>query len=146
MTDDNETLMYENGREAGYQDGYYAGYETGYSEGYENCRINIELQLLEAKDAVFNLIEEYCVPTRINDYDDKLYFCNYCEFTLERAFNAIEIPNDTIEEFEFYKLWEENNRKLWAVKGNTDEMPEVWTAKGMYKVFGGGHISERSSL
>lgn len=138
MTNGNEMLVYENGREA--------GYETGYSERYENCRINIELQLLEAKDAIFNLIEEYCIPTRINDYDNKLYFYNYCESTLERAFNALEIPSGAIEEFEFYKLWEENNRKLWAVKGNTDRMPEMLTAKGMYKVFGSGHISERSSL
>lgn len=106
----------------------------------------MELQLLEAKDAIFRLIEEYCDLIHINDNDNKLYFYNYCESTWEHAFNVLEIPEDYIEEFEFYQLWEENNRKIWAAKGNADEMPEHWTAEVLYSVFGSGRTIELSSL
>ena len=96
----------------------------------------MELKLLYAKDAIFRLIRDYCNPI-YNIKNSKYYFYDYCENTLERAFNVLEIPDDGVEEFDFYKLWEENNRKLWGSLGNTDEMPEMWTAQCMYETFGG---------
>lgn len=105
----------------------------------------MELQLLEAKDAVFRLIRRYCTPIHISDNNSKLYFYNYCTSDLERAFNSLEISDDYIEEFAFYQLWEENNRKLWAAKGNTDEMPDMWTAEVLYSIFGSSRIGSKSS-
>jgi hypothetical protein len=71
-----------------------------------------------------------------------MYFYDYCESVWEHAFNTLEIEDDKIEEFEFYKLWEENNKKIWIAHGNTDEMPEAWGAKWMYNTFGSGDEDE----
>ena len=105
----------------------------------------MELQLLEAKEAIFRLIRRYCTPIHISDNNSKLYFYNYCISDLERAFNSLEISDDYIEEFAFYQLWEENNRKLWAAKGNTDEMPDMWTAEVLYSIFGSSRIGSKAS-
>ena len=98
----------------------------------------MELKLLRAKDAIFRLINDYCSPIHLGDNDSNLYFYDYCESTLERAFNVLEIPDDAIEEFEFYRMWGENNRKIWTACGNIDEMPESWTAQWMYENLGNG--------
>lgn len=102
----------------------------------------LELKLLLAKDAVFRLVSECLGVIKINSEDPNLYFYDYCESTWERAFNTLAIEEDAIEEFEFYKLWEKNNKKIWTAYGNTDEMPEAWSAKWMYNNFGSGDEDE----
>lgn len=89
----------------------------------------LELKLLKAKDVAFRFVSEYLAPVRLSNNDSKLYLYDYCESLWERAFNVLEIPEDAIEEFEFYKLWEENNHKIWLAHGNTDEMPDTWKAE-----------------
>jgi hypothetical protein len=101
-----------------------------------------ELKLLLAKDAVFRLVSECLGVIKINSEDPNLYFYDYCESTWERAFNTLEIEEDAIEEFEFYKLWEENNKKIWVAYDNTDEMPETWGAQWMYNNLGSGDEDE----
>ena len=92
----------------------------------------LELKLLLAKDVVFRFVSGHLAPINLNDNDQKRYLYDYCESLWERAFNVLEIDDDVIEEFEFYKLWEENNRKIWAAYGNTDEMPDSWKAQWLY--------------
>ena len=98
----------------------------------------MELKLLKAKDVVFRFVSEYLGPIKLSESDPKLYLYDYCESLWERAFNVLEIPEDAIEEFEFYKLWEENNRKIWVANGNADDMPETWKAKWLYDWNGSG--------
>ena len=102
----------------------------------------LELKLLLAKDVVFRLVSECLGVIKLSSEDPNLYFYNYCESTWERAFSTLEIKEDAIEEFEFYKLWEENNKKIWTAYGNTDEMPDAWKAKWMYNTFGSGNEGE----
>lgn len=102
----------------------------------------LELKLLLAKDSVFRLVGHCLGVIKLNSEDPNMYFYDYCESVWEHAFNTLEIEDDKIEEFEFYKLWEENNKKIWIAHGNTDEMPEAWGAKWMYNTFGSGDEDE----
>ena len=95
------------------------------------------LKLLLAKDSVFRLVCHCLGVIKLDSEDPNMYFYDYCESVWEHAFNTLEIEDDKIEEFEFYKLWEENNKKIWAAYGNTDEMPDAWKAEWMYETFGG---------
>ena len=101
----------------------------------------LELKLLKAKDVVFRFVSEYLGPINLGDGDPKMYLYDYCESLWERAFNVLELPDDAIEEFEFYELWEENNRKIWAAHGNTDEMPDTWKAQWLYDFNGSGMLT-----
>lgn len=105
----------------------------------------LELKLLKAKDVVFRFVSEYLGPIKLNDSDPNLYLYDYCESLWERAFTVLEIEDDAIEEFEFYKLWEENNRKIWAAHGNKDEMPNGWKAQWLYEWNGSG-MSKNSKI
>lgn len=92
----------------------------------------MDKELLYAKDAIFHLIGQFHRPTK---YDDgELYIYNYCESALERAFSALGIEEDYIKLMDFCRLWEDNNRKIWAA--NSPDRPfNGITADIHYKVF-----------
>jgi hypothetical protein len=75
----------------------------------------MELQLLRAKEAIFNLISRFHIPTKMFEDSDQLYIFNYCEGALEKAFNVLGIEDNYIELEAFCKMWEENNRAIWAI-------------------------------
>lgn len=100
----------------------------------------MEIALLKAKDVVFRFVSEYLGPIKLNDHEDKMYLYDYCSSLWEKAFTVLEIDDDVIEEFEFYKLWEENNRQIWEYYGNKDEMPDTWKAQWLYDFHGSGML------
>ena len=73
----------------------------------------MNLELLLAKDAIFRLIGQFHRATKFDD--GELYIYDYCESALERAFNVLGIKEDRIKLYDFCKMWEDNNRAIWAI-------------------------------
>lgn len=91
----------------------------------------MDKELLYAKDAIFKMIYQFCVPMKFDD--GKLYIHNYCESALEAAFSVLGIEENCIELMEFCKMYEDNDRAIWALYSNEpfDGIP----ADINYKVF-----------
>lgn len=88
-------------------------------------------ELLYAKDAIFRLIAQFHLPSKFDD--GELYIYNYCESALEAAFNVLDIEDNYIRLMDFCKMWEDNERAIWAING-----PEPFngiTADIHYEVF-----------
>lgn len=88
-------------------------------------------ELLKAKHAIFKLIGQFHRPTKFDN--GELYIYNYCESALEAAFNVLGIEEDYIPLLDFCKMWEDNNRALWAI--NTDTPFNGTTADIYYDIF-----------
>ncbi len=90
-------------------------------------------ELLYAKKAIFGLIDQFCIPTTL-DNDDELYMYDYCESALEQAFNVLGIPEDLIKLQDFCQMYEDNDRAIWNMLRPND--PYMWlTADLRYKYF-----------
>lgn len=76
-------------------------------------KLEMELKLLYAKDAIFRLISQFHHASTIDDSED-LYISNYCESALEAAFEVLEIEENYIPLMQFCIMWENNNRALWG--------------------------------
>ena len=74
----------------------------------------MNIELLRAKDTIFKLISQFHHPSKIDDTDE-LYIYNYCESSLEAAFNVLGIEEDYIPLMDFCKMWEDNDRAMWAI-------------------------------
>lgn len=72
----------------------------------------MDSKLLHAKDAIFSLIAQFHRPSKFDD--GELYIYNYCESALEAAFNVLGIEENYIPLMDFCKMWENNNREIWA--------------------------------
>ena len=93
----------------------------------------MNLELLLAKDAIFRLIGQFHSATKFDD-DDELYIYDLCESALERAFSVLGIKEDYIKLYNFCKMWEDNNRLLWAI--NLPNEPfNGFTADEYYSIF-----------
>ena len=73
------------------------------------------IEMLRAKEALFKMIAQYCIPTKLFDDSDELYIYNYCESALESTFNVLGIDENYITLMDFCKMWENNNRAIWAI-------------------------------
>ena len=93
-----------------------------------------ELELLKAKQAIFKMIGQFCLPKKMFDNDETLYIYNYCESALEAAFNVLNIEENYIHLMDFCKMWEDNDRAIWNICRPNDEYTSI-TADIHYKVF-----------
>jgi hypothetical protein len=91
----------------------------------------MDKELLYAKDAIFKMIYQFCVPMKFDD--EKLYIYNHCESALAASFSVIGIEENYIELMEFCKMHEDNDRAIWALY--SDEPFDGVTANINYKVF-----------
>lgn len=92
----------------------------------------MELKLLRAKEAIFQLIAQF---HRASKFDDgELYIYNYCESALESAFNVLGIEENQIKLIDFCKMWEDNTRAIWAIN-LPDEPYNSMTADNHYQIF-----------
>lgn len=73
----------------------------------------MNIELLLAKDAIFRLIGQFYRATKFDD--GELYICSNYESALESAFNVLGIKEDYIKLYDFCKMWEDNNRSIWAI-------------------------------
>ena len=92
------------------------------------------IEMLRAKEALFKMIAQYCIPTKLFDDSDELYIYNYCESALESAFNVLGIERDYITLMDFCQMWEDNSRAIWAIN-IPDEPFNGIDAKIYYEVF-----------
>lgn len=76
-------------------------------------KLEMELQLLYAKDAIFKMIAQFHHASTIDD-SGELYISNYCESALEAAFEVLGIEENYIPLMQFCIMWENNNRALWG--------------------------------
>lgn len=91
------------------------------------------MELLKAKDAIFRLIGQFHRASKFEE-DDELYIYNYCESALESAFNVLGIEEDYIKLMDFCKMWEDNNRAIWAINFPNESFRGI-TADFYYKIF-----------
>lgn len=91
----------------------------------------MDSKLLYAKDAIFSLIAQFHRPSKFDD--GELYIYNYCESALEAAFNVLGIEENYIPLMDFCKMWENNDREIWAT--NCSEPFDGFTADIHYKIF-----------
>lgn len=64
-----------------------------------------------AKDAIFRILADYCIPKK---GEDGQYYIPHCfTSTLERAFQVLGIEQDKIPLMDFCQMWVINNRELW---------------------------------
>lgn len=90
------------------------------------------MELLRAKEAIFKLIAQFHHATKFDD--GELYIYNYCQSALERAFTVLDIKENYIKLIDFCKMWEENDRAIWAI--NLPDRPFGGvTAEIHYKCF-----------
>lgn len=90
------------------------------------------MELLKAKDAIFRLIGQF---HRASEFTDgELYMYDYCESALEAAFTVLGIEEDHIKLMDFCKLWEENNRAIWAINFPDEPFGGI-TAEEYYVIF-----------
>ena len=74
----------------------------------------MDMELLQAKDAIFKMIGQF---HRASKFDDgELYIYDYCESALENAFAVLDIEGDYIKLIDFCQMWEDNNRAIWTLK------------------------------
>lgn len=93
-----------------------------------------DMKILRAKEALFKMIRQYCLPTKLFDESDELYIYNYCEGALESAFNVLGIEGNYITLIDFCKMWEDNSRAIWLI--NLPDRPFTGvTADIHYNVF-----------
>lgn len=71
----------------------------------------MDIELLNAKEAIFSLIGQFHRPSKFDD--GELYIYNYCESALEKAFDILGIEENYIKLMDFCKLWENNTRAIW---------------------------------
>jgi hypothetical protein len=110
--------------------------------GEEFNKLEMELKLLYAKDAIFKMIAQFHHASTIDD-SGELYISNYCESALEAAFNVLGIEEDYIPLMQFCIMYENNDRALWGYKRPDEpyggliadsyyelskQAPEVWQA------------------
>ena len=91
----------------------------------------MDSKLLYAKDAIFALIAQLHRPSKFDD--GELYIYNYCESALEAAFNVLGIEENYIPLMDFCKMWENNDREIWAT--NCSEPFDGITADIHYEIF-----------
>lgn len=101
--------------------------------GEEFNKLEMELKLLYAKDAIFKMIAQFHHASTIDDTED-LYISNYCESALEAAFNVLGIEEDYIPLMQFCIMYENNDRALWGYK-RPDEPYGGLTADSYYELF-----------
>lgn len=92
----------------------------------------MNLELLLAKDAIFRLIGQFHRATKFDD--GELYIYDNCESALEHAFNVLGIKEDYIKLYDFCKMWEDNNRAIWAINLPNEPFNGL-TADEYYDVF-----------
>lgn len=97
------------------------------------------IELLNAKDAIFKLISQFHHATKFDD--GELYIYNYCESALEKAFTVLGIEEDYIKLMDFCQLWEDNNRDIWTLN-NPNELYCGVTADCYYSMFEGEYESD----
>lgn len=78
---------------------------------------NLEKKLLYAKGAIFKLIMQFHHASDLFD-NGELYIQNYCESALEAAFDILGIEENYIHLRDFCQMWEDNDRKIWAMNGS----------------------------
>lgn len=66
---------------------------------------------LQAKDAIFRLLADYCFPIEENG---QYYMSHRNMGTFEKAFVELDIMQEKIPLIEFCQLWEDNNRAIWT--------------------------------
>lgn len=91
----------------------------------------MELQILQAKDAIFRLIAQFHHPSKFDD--GELYIYNLCESALEHAFVVLGIEEDFIPLLDFCQMWEDNNRAMWEIY-NPDKPYVMLTADEYYDI------------
>lgn len=92
----------------------------------------MDLELLKAKDAIFRLIGQFHRASRHDN--GELYIYDYCESALERAFTVLGIEEDYIPLYDFCRMWEDNNRAIWAI--NIPDKPFGGITEDIYyKIF-----------
>lgn len=80
----------------------------------------LELNILEAKRAIFKMINQFQLPTTI-DSSNELYMCDYCESALEAAFTVLGIEEDYIKLSDYCKMLVDNDKKILAIKRPDEE-------------------------
>lgn len=92
----------------------------------------MNLELLKAKDAIFQLIGQFVGAIEFNN--GELYIHNYCESALEAAFDVLGIEDNYIKLIDFCQMWEDNSRMIWAYTSPGRPFNGI-TADMHYKVF-----------
>ena len=92
----------------------------------------MNLELLKAKDAIFRLIGQFHRASRHDN--GELYIYDYCESALERAFTVLGIEEDYIPLYDFCRMWEDNNRAIWAINFPDESFGGI-TEDIYYKIF-----------
>ncbi len=64
---------------------------------------------LQAKDAIFRLLADYCLPIEENG---QYYMSHRSIGTLQKAFLELDIMEPKILLMDFCQLWEDNNRAM----------------------------------
>lgn len=67
---------------------------------------------LQAKDAIFRLLADYCLPIEENG---QYYMSHRSIGTLQKAFLELDIIEPKILLMDFCQMWEENNRDIWSL-------------------------------
>ena len=76
-------------------------------------KLEMELKLLYAKDAIFKLIAQLHHASDLFN-DGNLYIYNYCESALEAAFETLGVEENYIPLMQFCIMWENNSRAIWG--------------------------------
>lgn len=92
----------------------------------------MNLELLEAKDAIFRLIGQFHRATKSND--GELYIYDNCESALECAFSVLGIKDGYIKLYDFCKMWEYNSRAIWEINFPNEPFNSI-TADMHYDIF-----------
>ena len=83
---------------------------------------------LQAKDAIFRLLADYCLPIEENGQ----YYMSHCFIgTLQKAFLELDIREPKIPLMDFCQLWEDNNRAIFGY-WNASVYPYVGATAQMY--------------
>lgn len=83
---------------------------------------------LQAKDAIFRLLADYCLPIKENG---RYYMSHRFIGTLQKAFLELDIGEPKIPLMDFCQLWEDNNRAMHGY-WNASAYPYVGATAKMY--------------
>lgn len=92
----------------------------------------MNIELLRAKEAIFNLIGQFHHASKFDD--GELYIYNYCESALELAFDVLGIEEDCIKLTDFCQMWEDNTRAIWEINLPNEPFSGI-TSDMHYEVF-----------
>lgn len=66
---------------------------------------------LEAKDAIFRLLADHCIPI---EKDGVYYMSHKYHSSYQKAFQTLGIEQDEVPLMDFCQMWEENDRMIWT--------------------------------